>query len=130
VNYTYSDGSQVGLFSPLDGAELPQIGQSKHSFGLVGYYDKGPLNVRLAYKYRSEFLLQPFDREGNSVFQDASGYLDASVRFDITRRAEVYFEGKNLTNEVQRRTSGGSDVRLNELGWYGRRYFAGVRLRY
>lgn len=129
-NYTYSDASQVGLFSPLDGAELPQIGQSKHSFGLIGYYDKGPLNARLAYKYRSSFLLLPFDREGNSVFQDASGYLDASIRYDITRFAEVYVEGKNLTNEVQRRTAGESDVRLTELGWYGRRYFVGARLRF
>lgn len=130
VNYTYSDATQVGLFSPLDGAELPQIGQSKHSFGIIGYYDKGPLNARVAYQYRSDFLVSPFDREGNSVFEDAGGYLDASIRYDLTRNAEIYVEGKNLTNETQRRTAGESDVRLTEFGWYGRRYFIGARIRY
>jgi len=49
VNYTYSDASEVGLFSQLDGAELPQIGKSKPSLGLGGSYDQGPLNVRFAY---------------------------------------------------------------------------------
>ncbi|MEM9965830.1 MAG: TonB-dependent receptor, partial [Asticcacaulis sp.] len=124
TNYTWSQADEVGLYSELDGAELPFPGLSEHSYNVTLWYDKGPLNARLAYNGRSEYLVTAAERSGNPVFRDGSEYLDAKATWRVNEGLSFFVEGKNLTNTAERSTSG--SIRLNELAWPGQRYFFGV----
>jgi TonB-dependent receptor len=99
------DVGAVGIGIPAAGGTGPVIdshqlaGISKHTFNLVGLYEKGPLAIRLAYNWRSRYLTQNLDCcIGLPVFQKASGFLDGSIRFSINRYVELSVEGSNLLN--------------------------------
>jgi TonB-dependent receptor len=125
VNYTYSEAKDVGLFSQLDGSELPFPGLSEHTYNLELYYDRGPINARVAWNSRTDWLQSAADRSGNPVFRKGEDYLDARFQYRfLDDRMSVFVEGKNLTDQALISTAG-SDIRLSELGWPGRRYFVG-----
>lgn len=74
-------------------------GISKHSFNLVGLYEKGPVALRVAYNWRSRFLTNNLDCcIGLPVFQKAAGFLDGSLRISLDKRFEIALEGSNLLN--------------------------------
>lgn len=127
ANYTYTDADDVNLFSQLDGSPLTFPGLSENSYNLVLYYDRGPVNARLAYNSRSDWLAAAADRSGNPVYRTGENYLDARVQYRfLGGKASVFVEGKNLTDEASVTSAGDSPIRLSELGWYGRRYFIGA----
>jgi iron complex outermembrane recepter protein len=129
VNYTYSDAKDVGLFNSLTSEELPFPGLSKHSYNIILYYDKGPIATRLAYNSRTDWLQAAAERSGNPAFRDGSAYLDAKITYRIDRYNLAFsLEGKNLTGETERTTSG--DIRLSEWSYPGRRFFAGVTFKH
>ncbi|HTU67341.1 MAG TPA: TonB-dependent receptor [Steroidobacteraceae bacterium] len=126
ANYTYSEAKDVNLFSQLDGSPLPFPGLSKNSYNLVLYYDKGPINARVAWNSRTDWLVSAADRSGNPVFRAGEDYLDARVQWRIKGDTlSVFVEGKNLTDQASL-SYAGEKFRLSELGWPGRRYFVGV----
>ncbi|MBB5706407.1 TonB-dependent receptor [Sphingopyxis panaciterrulae] len=74
-------------------------GISKHTFNIVGLYEKGPVALRLAYNWRSRFLTNNLDCcIGLPVFQKPVGFLDGSIRFSPTPWLELSIEGQNLLN--------------------------------
>ncbi|MDB5679329.1 TonB-dependent receptor [Sphingomonas bacterium] len=86
-----------GRGAVIDSHQLAGI--SKHSFNLVGLYEKGPIALRVAYNWRSRFLTNNLDCcIGLPVFQKAAGFLDGSLRFSITKYFELSLEGQNLLN--------------------------------
>jgi TonB-dependent receptor len=129
LNYTYSTAEDVGLTNSLTFEDLPFPGLSKHNYSVIGYYDKGFLNARLAYTWRSKYLRLTNDRSGNPVFRDASGYLDGKItlRF-LEDRLQFFIEGKNLTGTTERDSAGG--IRTSEWSYPGKRFFAGISARY
>jgi TonB-dependent receptor len=113
ANYTYikSKGlpnsmlnGGVPVNTPPGGVpgNLPLEQLSKHNVNLEGFYEKGPLSLRVAYNWRSKFLLTsadvifPYD----PIFNDATGQLDASAFFNINQNLKVGVQAVNLTNEV------------------------------
>ncbi|MGF7151567.1 TonB-dependent receptor [Sphingomonas zeicaulis] len=129
ANYTYSKATDVGLSNTLDGSELGFPGLSKHSYNFVLYYDKGAINIRAAYNGRSRYLLAAAERSGNPVFRDGTNYLDAKITYRVPGTGiSAFIEGKNLTEETERSTSG--SIRMAETSYPGKRFFAGVSLRY
>ncbi len=129
ANYTYQKAKDVELYSSLDGSPLPFPGLSKSSANLTVWYDKGPLNARLAYNYRSKYLSTIADNSGQPVFKDSTGYLDGKVTWKPGPKGLAFFvEGKNLTKEDERSTAG--DIRLIEQGYFGRRFFTGFTYKY
>lgn len=128
VNYTYSEAKDVGLFSTLTQEELPFPGLSAHTYNIIVYYDKGPINARLAYNARSEYLQTAVDARGNPVYRDETGYLDARAAYKFGDNLTVFVEARNLTGENERSTN--DSIRLVEDVYSGRRYFAGLTYRY
>jgi iron complex outermembrane receptor protein len=127
ANYTWTDAEDVGLFSQLDGAPLPFPGLSENSYNLVLYYDKGPINARVAWNSRTDWLASAADRSGNPVFRAGEDYLDARIQWRIKGDDElsVFIEGKNLTDQAALLYAG-EKTRLSEIGWPGRRYYIGL----
>ncbi|HEX3423982.1 MAG TPA: TonB-dependent receptor [Sphingomicrobium sp.] len=97
------DVGAVGIGQPALGGSGNVIdshqlaGVSKHTINAVGLYEKGPLAIRLAYNWRSRYLTQNLDCcIGLPVFQKAAGFMDGSIRYSLTRWAELSIEGTNL----------------------------------
>jgi len=80
---------------------LPFQDLSRHSYNLIGYYEKGPLSPRAAYTWRSEFFDNRSDT-GEASIARSYGHLDASVSFDITPNIKFSIEGLNLLDAAER----------------------------
>lgn len=79
----------------LDSHRLAGI--STDSYNIVGLYEYGPVAVRLAYNWRSQFLTDNLDCcIGLPVFQKASGFLDGSIRYQLNDYLELSLAGSNL----------------------------------
>lgn len=109
-------------------------GVSEHSFNIVGMYEKGKLSARVAYNWRSKFLVTAIDCcIGFPVWQEATGYMDASVRFRATNNIEFVIEGTNLlgTDTVLKQQVDSTGL-LKDNAWFknDRRFQIGARLTF
>ena len=109
-------------------------GISKHSYNLVGMYEKGRVSARVAYNWRSKYLVTAIDCcVGLPIWQKSTGYLDASFRLRATDAIEFVLEGTNLlgTDTVLYQQVD-SDGTLKPNAWFknDRRYQLGVRLTF
>lgn len=102
-------------------------GFSRHTGNANLFYEKGPVSLRLAYRYRSEFF-RPFRSDSNR-FNEGNGFLDFSASFNILKDVQFRLQALNLTDEpiIQNRPTNDSRA---EASFSGRRYFAGLRLRF
>jgi TonB-dependent receptor len=116
VNYTYIEASGVPNNEvSLDDADwvggdndtgarvsldnVPLQGQSKETFNIVGMYDKNDWSVRLAYNWRSRYLLTTRDVISKyPLWNDDAGYLDGSVFYNINDNITVGMQFTNLAN--------------------------------
>jgi len=56
--------------------------------------------MRLAYNWRSEYLGSYRDFvTGNPIYQQATGYLDGSVKYDFNDNFQIRAQIANITNE-------------------------------
>ncbi|HEY0687182.1 MAG TPA: TonB-dependent receptor [Steroidobacter sp.] len=80
---------------------VPLEGLSEHNANVVAMYERGPFSVRLAYNWRSQYLLTTRDVITLlPIYQDDTGQLDATAYFSITPSVKLGIEGVNLANEV------------------------------
>ncbi|MEG3180260.1 TonB-dependent receptor [Sphingomonas sp. LT1P40] len=109
-------------------------GVSEHSFNLVGMYEKGQVSARVAYNWRSKYLVTAIDCcVGFPIWQDAAGYLDASLRFRVSKALEFVLEGTNLlSTDTVLKQQVNSDGLLKPNAWFkqDRRFQLGARLNF
>jgi TonB-dependent receptor len=82
--------------------KLPFFGQSNRVFNLVPYYQRGPIELRLAWTLRGKYL----NEIGGEAFEDR--YIDSRETVDVTARytfansrLELLAQGRNLGNEPE-----------------------------
>lgn len=109
-------------------------GVSEHAFNVVGMYEKGKLSARVAYNWRSKFLVTAIDCcVGLPIWQDATGYMDASVRFRATNNIEFVIEGTNLldtTTVLKQQVDSAGLLKGNAWFKNDRRFQIGARLTF
>jgi TonB-dependent receptor len=115
-------------------------GLSKYAFNLVGMYEKGPLAVRVAYNWRSKYLVTAYDCcVYLPVWSRPAGFLDATVRYAITPNVELNLKGSNLLNTQTRLLQQITDDESPEghivnipNGWFinDRRFEIGARFKF
>ncbi|MEL7444633.1 MAG: TonB-dependent receptor [Pseudomonadota bacterium] len=116
------DDIPVAQFA-VDRGIFPRV--SKHNLNAVGLYEKGGVQARVAYNWRSSFQLTPRDVifPFASIYQPATGQLDASIFFDVTDNVKVGLQGVNLLDDVTETTQS-----INEDGLRApRNYFRNDR---
>lgn len=111
ANYTWIEAS--GVPPHVDGSSMsqyawnyaevvnldtvPLVGQSEHTANLVLMYQKYDWQARLAYNWRSEYLVSYRDGITNlPVWQDDNGVMDASVIWDVTDNVTLSIQANNL----------------------------------
>ena len=129
LNATFTDNSAE--FN--EGGDIAFPGVSDLSYNLVGYYDQGPWQARVAYSFRSDYLLIPSDVFTNEVHTEGYGQLDASVSYDITDNITAFVSGVNLTAsnpELTTEIDGVAGSRFLSEAHVGTRISFGVRGSY
>ena len=105
ANYTYLDGETDfrNAQNQLVRGRIQFV--SKHTYNIVGLYEKGPLSARLTYNKRSRFLdirRGPRGDEATGFFEEDGlppGRLDLSLNLNPTKNFTVFFDATNLTGE-------------------------------
>jgi len=102
VPNSFLNGGNAVNTPPTGNGTLPLAQLSKHTFNIEPFYEKGPFSLRVAYNWRSKFLLTEADviQPYFPIWNDATGTLDASVFYSITPTMKVGVQAQNLTNEV------------------------------
>lgn len=112
TNYTFAEADapaevytdKLGLFTE----------SSKHSANFVGYWEDQDYSARLAYNWRSKYMVREYGKYYGNRMHDAFGTLDLTLGWNATDNAKVRLEVINLTAEddVQYGAAGvGTDVK-------------------
>ena len=129
LNYTIVDSPDLTYDNASTGQQFALVGLSD-SANLVGFYDKGPWQVRAAWNWRDEFLSSVFDGAGpNPNYVEAYGQLDLSVGYKLNDHLTFQFEAINLTDETAR-VHGRHQNNMLFLTQTGPRYMLGVRYKF
>lgn len=109
ANYTYADSEveDQAIDDGFGGAQFfpaaPLPNTSKHTFNTTLFYEKGPLQLRGAYNWRSDYLRTPSALNGGTrVYTEGFGSLDLSGSIDLTRQVSLNFQAVNVTDTVRR----------------------------
>lgn len=94
ANYTYVDSRAE--YATGTGIVYPLAGLSKHAFNLTGYYERGPVHVRLAYTWRDDYVMRV--EVNRPLYRDAGGQLDFRASYAVSDAAKLTFSVLNLTN--------------------------------
>ncbi|MCX7283324.1 MAG: TonB-dependent receptor [Novosphingobium sp.] len=119
ASYTYIDPGKIPTSTPANGTgdgarppgevnklysllPLPQL--SKHNANVAAFYDKGGFYARLAYSWRSRYLLSTRDCcfPFLPVFSEPTGQLDGSMFLTVNNTFKIGVQGNNLLNEITR----------------------------
>ncbi|PZQ54513.1 MAG: TonB-dependent receptor [Phenylobacterium zucineum] len=129
ANYTLTD-AEVTLAQPYAGrSKMPLPGQSKHTYNASVFYERGPLNLRISYTKRSDYLSEVnADNADLDIYWEGRGQVDLTGSYQINTNVSTFFEVKNLTNTAGVRYYG-ERQRVLEYEKFGYSIFAGVRLK-
>ncbi|WP_432199992.1 TonB-dependent receptor [Erythrobacter sp. W53] len=109
-NIPAEDDIPIARFE-IDQGIFPRV--SRHNVNVIGLYEKGVVQARVAYNWRSSFQLTPRDVifPFASIYQPATGQVDASIFFDVNDVLKVGVQGVNLLDDVTETTQS-----INEAG--------------
>jgi TonB-dependent receptor len=81
---------------PFD--NLPLQGLSERTYNFVGMYEDDDIQARIAYNYRSDYLLTIRQVNlGVPIYNEARGQVDASFFYSLTDNLQLGVQGQNLT---------------------------------
>lgn len=129
ANYTYTRGHATfdGAYAGRSRFALP--GQSKHMWNASVFYERGPVNLRVAYTKRSDYLDEiNADNPALDLYWEGRGQLDVTGSVQLMKGINLFAEGKNLTNSAGVRYFG-ERYRTYEYEKFGYTLFGGVRVK-
>ena len=119
ANYTHANGATAD--------DTPMVGNSTNTYNAIGYWENKLLSVRLAYTYRSQFLVG-LDRS-YAEYMDSLGSLDASVNVNLTQNVSLSLDGLNLTDQISK-YYGENTSQPRAFYDNGRVYYAGIHVKF
>jgi len=128
TSFTYAE-SNANYTNTVANVSYGLEGLSKYSYSLVGFYEKGPIQARVAYTWRDKFLQVASGRNGEPEYFDSYGQLDVGASHNVNDHFTVFLDGLNLTDEEEFIYSI-TPNRTKEFRTTGRRIAGGVRVRF
>ncbi|GLQ99134.1 TonB-dependent receptor [Dyella mobilis] len=82
--------------------KLPPYELSRDTYNFTVYYEKGPLSTRLAYNWRSSYLItaNEADYPFLPVMASSQGQLDASIIYALTPHVKLSLQAANILNST------------------------------
>lgn len=116
ANYTYVDASNVpqgrggvtnSPTTTIDVSRLPLEGLSRHTANGTVFYDRGPLSMRLAYNWRSRYLLTIRDEivPYLPIYSAPVGQLDGTILLSVNEQFKIGIQAVNLSNTTTKTES-------------------------
>jgi TonB-dependent receptor len=99
------------------------------SFNVIGFYEEGPLEVRLAWNRRDRFLQNSVGFGGEPTYVEPFEQIDARASFTIGENVSVFAEGVNIGNARTKKV-GRYRNQILLLEETGARYSVGVRVEF
>ena len=123
-----------GLPAPFNGlgvqGNMTRIVKKKIStYNVAAFYEKGPVQVRLAYGYRNAYREAEAGKRGQPEDVAAYGDLSANFSYAMNKKVTLFAEAMNLSNEIVHSYSI-YPQRLINYEAYGRRYGLGARVTF
>lgn len=104
-------------------------GFSEQTFSGQVYYQKGPFDGSVIYKYRSEYF-QPYTSDGTRLrYVGDVGVWEARASYKINDNVRLSLEGINLFDAPKEQYFYTND-NLGEVNYYGPRVFFGVKAKF
>jgi iron complex outermembrane recepter protein len=122
ANYTYADSKDSNGF--------PLVATSKHSYNLIGLFEKGPFSARIAYNWRDDAVFE--FTEGRPDVIAARSQLDAQIGFDISKQFALSFQAQNLMpkDSATVEISNFNPDAINSYALSERRFTVGIRAKF
>ena len=122
ANYTYADSK--------DSNGSPLVATSKHSYNLIGLYEKGRLSARVAYSWRDDAVFE--FTQGRPEVIAARSQLDAQLGFDLTDHVALSLQAQNLMpkDSATVEISNFNPLAINSYALSERRFTVGVRAKF
>ncbi|RDE07531.1 TonB-dependent receptor [Sphingomonas aracearum] len=131
-NVTWARAIRTNLTNAATGAPLDEYpGLSKWTYNASIFYDKGFLNARLSYNYRSDWLVTIADSTNGNlpIYRQGEGYLDGKITFRFPEwHYSLFMEMQNIGKEYSRSYVKG--LATSEVYYPGQRFFAGVQFKF
>lgn len=131
TNYAYV-ASNIDEFAPT-ADPYTMVGLAKHTGEFDIYYNKGPFEARVAYKYHSPFTVAPTWVGTTLKELAAEQTVGASLSWRFNDHFSMRLQGNNLTNERARFSSDNNPQHLSNDGGYqvyGRSYLLDFQYRF
>jgi len=125
ANFTYeSSGAHL---RPGENDPLP--GMFPWTWNAAGFYEKNGIKLRVAAQYESSTLFTVGSSRTTDVYQSPRLTVDVGSSYDLTKRAQIYLNVKNLTNAPLRFYEGEAN-RPIQREFYDLTLEAGVKLKF
>jgi len=103
-NTTVSNGTLSGEAESTASSDTVEVdvlqGLSEHTYNLISMYERDAWSARLAYNWRSEFMVTAIDCcIGRPMWQDDYGQLDGSIQYNFSNNVTVALKASNILNE-------------------------------
>lgn len=121
ANYTYSDANTKS------GGALPY--NSKNSYNVSPYYDKGAWSGSVTYGYRSSYLAGGYVAGAPAETVDGYKELDANIAWRFTDHLSVSLDGLNLLNSTYLGYLGSKNEPIARYK-FGREYMATLHFKF
>jgi len=147
-NKSNETNTQIDL---ITGKALPPAKQSDFTYNLNLWYDDGRLNARVAYQRRDLYYdrteaaglnrvpaisggtTTSYFKMVTPIFKIGTKSLDARASYKVTKRIQLFAEGKNLLDDSlsrftpdEYRNIGGGAPYVFDTTYMGRRYYVGL----
>ena len=104
-------------------------GTSNTTWNVAGFYERGPVNVRLAAQYVGSSLFGLNGDQSIDVIQSARLSMDLTSSLAISKNYVLFFQAKNLLDTPLRYVDG-RNARTQQIEYYGQTYEGGVRIKF
>ena len=138
ASYTHVDSSGYP-FKTVSGDVLNVNNIPKYGYSLTGYYEKGPLGIRLSYNYKDKTIIET-SPNGSDLqrWHAGAGYIDGNISWKLNSYVELRVDALNLGNtlgydyfdDISGRYGNGKKTRMDYAKYDGRTIKFGIRGRF
>lgn len=138
ASYTHVDSSGYD-FKTTGGDVLNVNTIPKYGYSLTGYYEKGPLGIRLSYNFKDKTIIET-SPNGSDLqrWHAGAGYLDGNISWKLNSYVELRIDALNLGNtlgydyfdDVSGQYGNGKKTRMDYAKYDGRTIKFGIRGRF
>lgn len=103
-------------------------GTSSTTWNLSGFYERGPVDVRLAAQYVGPSLFSLNGDQSIDTIQSSRLTMDLTASYAINKNYVLFFAARNLLDTPLRYVDG-RNARTQQIEYYGITYEGGIRIK-